>query len=333
MNSEEIFRRIWKDRNLLTYGLWPISLFYSTAVELRRLGYSSGLFAVENFHIPIIVIGNLTVGGTGKTPLTIWAVKFLTERGYSPGVISRGYGRSDPELTRMVTDLSTAEEVADEPLLIKRQTNAPVAVAQKRSDAIRMLMRETDCDVFISDDGLQHLSISSDLKVLLIDGQERFGNNFCLPAGPLRESSRRVNAFDLVIANGQGQANEYSMDCKFTEAVNVLNRSQTRPLNSFVGDAVKAVAGIQNQDRFFDMLKEQGIESINHSFPDHHDFIPSEFEEISAGSQTILMTEKDAVKCERFAGPDWWYVGIEATPEASFQEVFARSVANIVDAR
>ena len=332
MNLEEIFPRIWKDRNPLAYGLWPISMFYSTAVELRRLGYSSGLFAVEHFNFPTIVIGNLTVGGTGKTPLTIWAVNFLKECGYSPGVISRGYGRQDPWRSRMVTQDSTPEEVADEPLLIMRQTNAPVAVANKRSDAIRMLMRESDCDIIVSDDGLQHLSISTDLKVVLIDGQERFGNNFCLPAGPLRESSRHISAFDLVIVNGQGQANEYSMICSFTEAVNLLDKSQTRSMDSFVGENVTAVAGIRNPERFFDMLKQQGIESVNHPFADHHDFIPSEFEQIPT-DRPVLMTEKDAVKCEQFAGPDWWYIGLEAKPEASFQEVFVRSVEKIMSRR
>lgn len=332
MNLDDFFQRIWKDRNPLAYGLWPVSLFYSTAVELRRLGYRSGLLAVENLNFPTIVIGNLTVGGTGKTPLTIWAVNFLRERGYSPGVISRGYGRRDPGQARMVTEESMPEEVADEPLLIMRQTNAPVAVANNRSDAIRLLMRESSCDIVISDDGLQHLAITSDLKVLLIDGQERFGNKFCLPAGPLRESSRRADDFDLVVVNGQGRADEYSMECSFTEAVNLLDRSQTRPMDSFAGDRVTAVAGIRHPDRFFGMLKQQGIESVNHSFPDHHDFIPSEFEKVSA-DRPILMTEKDAVKCERFAGPDWWYVGLEAKPDASFQEVFATSVETIMSGR
>ncbi len=328
MKPEDFFQRVWKDRNLVAWGLWPASLLYSTLATLRRFGYSSGLFAVEKFSLPIVVIGNLTVGGTGKTPLTIWAVEFLRSAGYSPGVISRGYGRRSTENCLVDSD-STPALVGDEPLVIWRRTGAPVAVARRRADAVRLLMRAHDCNVFISDDGLQHLSIASDLKVLLIDAEERFGNGFCLPAGPLRESVRNSRRCDLTIVNGAGRAGEYSMTSDMNEAVNLLDGSKTRPLGSFAGQAVSAFAGIRHSDRFFESLRQQGIQSDIYSFPDHHDFSDSDFDAIGKAGEPVLMTEKDAVKCARFASSDWWYVRFDVLPENDFQKAFADKVAAI----
>ena len=329
MNLDEFFRQVWKDRNLTALGFWPLSLLYSTIVEIRRFGFSCGLFAVEHFQFPIIVIGNLTVGGTGKTPLTIWAVENLKNSGYSPGVISRGYGRRISE-THLVGVDSTPDIAGDEPLVIWRRTNVPVAVSRQRADAIRLLIKEKDCNIFISDDGLQHLSIESDLKIMLIDGEERFGNGFCLPAGPLRESSRHVHSVDLKLVNGTGQKNEFSMACKLTEAVNLLNNSKTRTLDSFAGENVSAIAGIRNPKRFFKLLTEQNIQSKNFSFPDHHDFTREDLSAILPPDDIVLMTEKDAVKCAQFASPNWWCVNLEAIPEDAFQNAFADRVSAIV---
>ena len=329
MNLDDFFRQVWKDRNPTALGFWPLSLLYSTLVEIRRFGYSCGLFAVEHFQFPIIVIGNLTVGGTGKTPLTIWAVEHLKNAGYSPGVISRGYGRRVAE-THLVGEDSTPDIAGDEPLVIWRRTNVPVAVARQRSDAIRLLIKEKDCNIFISDDGLQHLSIESDLKIMLIDGDERFGNGFCLPAGPLRESSRHANRVDLKLVNGTAQTDEYSMACKLTEAVNLLNNAKTRTLESFAGETVSAVAGIRNPKRFFKLLAERNIQSKNHSFPDHHDFTREDLSAILSTDDIVLMTEKDAVKCVQFASPNWWCVKLEAIPETAFQNAFSDRVSAIV---
>ncbi len=333
MTFDDFLRRTWRERSLITYALWPISLAYSSLVEARRIGYSTGLFAVEKFTHPIIVIGNLTVGGTGKTPLTIWAVNCLRDAGYSPGVISRGYGRRNSRRTRMVNGTSTAREVGDEPLLIWRHSGAPVAVAERRADAVRMLLREANCDIFVSDDGLQHLAIDSDLKVVLIDGEERFGNGYCLPAGPLREHSGRVHSFDLKIVNGIATADEYAMDCQFTEAVNLLDPTKRMPLSDFVDQKVTAIAGIRHPHKFFNMLADAGIHSDNHSFADHYDYVPSDFESILDLDGPLLMTEKDAVKCMQFAAANWWYVGIEAVPGADFKAAFADKVSAIASPR
>ncbi len=330
MSLQNFFRRVWKDRNPIALGLSPISLLYGSVVALRRLGYTSGLLAVEKFNRPIVVIGNLTVGGTGKTPLTIWVVNLLKRSGYTPGVVSRGYGRRDTA-TRLVGMDSSSEEVGDEPLVIWRRTGVPVAVAKRRTDAVRLLMKESDCDIFISDDGLQHLAIAADLKILLIDGEERFGNGFCLPAGPLRESKSHAAQCDLVIVNGQGGAGEFSMDCQFVEVTNVTDQMKTCRFTDLADETIVAVAGIRHPERFFAMLKKQGIKSRNLPFPDHHPFSPHELETFLNPAETVLMTEKDAVKCASMASPNWWYVTLEVTPDTAFKNAFLSRVATMVN--
>ena len=329
MTVDEFFRPIWKDRKFAAYGLWPISLVYMAVVELRRLGYATGLLGVEHFSQPVVVFGNLTVGGTGKTPLTIWAVNYLKDAGFRPGVISRGYGRRNSENTRLVDATADAQDVGDEPLVIWQATSAPVAVAKRRADAIRLLMKECDCDVFLSDDGLQHLSLATDLKILLIDGRERFGNRFCLPAGPLREPVYRATDFDLTIVNGQGQPDEYSMQCELTEAINLLDNTKVLQLDSLAGKPVFAFAGIRHPEKFFGMLKACGIESRDHSFSDHHEFDQQDFDSVQGSDHVVLMTEKDAVKCMEFAQPNWWYVRLKAEPEKAFQEEFSRRLKQL----
>ncbi len=329
MTVDAFFQQIWQNRNLTAYGLWPVSLLYQAVVELRRLGYVTGLLGTEHFTQPILVFGNLTVGGSGKTPLTIWAANHLKEAGFSPGIISRGYGRRHPEQTRVVDATCTAEEVGDEPLVIWHATQLPVAVARRRADAIRILMKQCDCNIYLSDDGLQHLSLATDLKVLLIDGQERFGNGFCLPAGPLRERASRASAFDLTIVNGKGQANEYTMQCDLADVVNLYDSTRVTQLNTFINKPVFAFAGTRHPDRFFAMLKSHGIESENLAFPDHHEFTVHDFDLVTGSEKIVLMTEKDAVKCAEFAKPDWWYVKLEAKPETNFQNAFTEMVTRL----
>ncbi len=330
MDLDAFFRRIWQDRNPIALGLWPLSLFYRSAVALRKFGYGCGLLAVEKFNLPIMVIGNLTVGGTGKTPLTIWTVEFLQQAGFKPGVISRGYGRRSTQ-TLQVSSYSTPDLVGDEPLVIWHRTGAPVAVANRRADAVRLLMKESDCDILVSDDGLQHLALSADLKILLIDGQERFGNGFCLPAGPLREGSGNTRRYDLTVVNGTGSEGEFSMECKLVDATNLLDGTQTRKLSELTAGPITAFAGIRHSNRFFELLREQGIESDNYSFPDHHEYTRGDFNKMPAAAETVLMTEKDAVKCAEFAAPNWWSVRLEAMPERAFQKRLSDRVASFVN--
>ncbi len=329
MTIHRALQSVWKDRNPVAWLLWPLSLLYCSAVEFRRFLYWIGLFPVIDLDKPVIVIGNLTVGGTGKTPLTIWLVEFLQQLGFSPGVVSRGYGRSDRLATILVQPTSDSTEVGDEPLLISRRTRVPVAVSKRRIDAIRLLDQQASCDIFVSDDGLQHLSIQADVSIALVDGKERFGNSFCLPAGPLRERSNRFGFADFRLVRGVGSADEYSMLDRVVRVSNILDPGQEIQMQSFLDEEVIAVAGIHNPQRFFDLLKQHRIKSKNIEFQDHHQFTLADFREFVEAGATVIMTEKDAVKCEQFAQDNWWYVAIEVQPDRKFVLALEETLSQI----
>lgn len=333
MTVHQALQLIWKDRNPIAWLLWPLSLVYCCVVELRRFLYSIGLFAITRFDQPFIVIGNLTVGGTGKTPLTVWLVNFLKENGYSPAVVSRGYGRINTDVTMLVSPASDPIEVGDEPVLISRRTQSPVAVSKYRIDAVRLLNQHTNCDIVVSDDGLQHLSIEPSLTIALIDGEERFGNSFCLPAGPLREGTSRLKSVDFKLVRGIGTEGEYSMNYRIDRVVNVCDPRRSRSIESLVDEQVVAVAGIRNSHRFFDLLEECGVRSRNIPFPDHHRFTIEDFHTLNDSETTVVMTEKDAVKCEYFAGANWWYVAIDANPEPQFVTALKDSLSRLTTHR
>lgn len=265
------------------------------------------------------MVGNITVGGTGKTPLAIWLANYLKTGGYRPGIISRGYGRNTAQ-TLSVTIRSNPDDVGDEPLLMARRTNLPVAVAAKRSDAVDMLLNETDCDIFISDDGLQHLALKSDLSIALVNSDELFGNAFCLPAGPLREPKHRFEKADMKVCSGSKYEGMYHVEMVMPRARNLCDGTQTRTLESFRDETVNAVAGIRNPQRFFDRLRGQEIEVREHPFQDHHRYAESDFIEFDSSEVALLMTEKDAVKCSAFARPNWWAVELDVVPEKKFTE-------------
>ena len=328
MTIENFLQTTWKTRNPVALLLWPVSLVYCAIAELRRLAYSCGLMPVTHYDVPVIVVGNITVGGTGKTPFTIWLVDQLCKKGFSPGVVSRGYGRKNSS-TRFVTPHCDPEDVGDEPLLIARRTGVPVAVSKRRTEAINLLRRESDCDIFVSDDGLQHYELASDLSIALIDGQERFGNSFCLPAGPLRERASRLNSFDLKIVKGDMESNEYSMTYVGIEAVNVKDRNKTRSLESLKNRKITAIAGIRNTLSFSDLLSGSELNFTFIPFPDHHSFTESDFTDYLDQSDEILMTEKDAVKCEAFADSNWWYVTINANPTPSFVSALSARISQL----
>lgn len=319
------FQSVWKSRNPIALLLWPISLIYCAIVNLRRLTYASGLVPVARFNNPIVAIGNLTVGGTGKTPFTIWLVNHLSDNGFRPGVVSRGYGRRDISNILMVNSDSDPVEVGDEPLVIARRTGVPVAVSKKRSDAVRLLLERTDCDIFVCDDALQHYPLATDLSIALIDAQTRFGNGFCLPAGPLREPRSRLNSVALQMTKGEGQSGEYSMRYEVTQVINVKDNENRQGADFLRGEKVTAVAGIANPDNFFKLLQSLETELTKISFPDHHQFTERDFDSIDQADVKLVMTEKDAVKCRDFAEDNWWYVAIDAkVPEKFVAELSDR---------
>ncbi|MFT3762064.1 MAG: tetraacyldisaccharide 4'-kinase [Pseudoxanthomonas sp.] len=315
---------------------------YGRATALRRGLFARGAFKRRRVDVPVVVVGNLTVGGTGKTPLTIAIVQRLREAGWNPGVASRGYGRSDERGALWVEKGTAPAYGGDEPVLIAARTGAPVRVDRDRVAAARELA-EAGCDVVVCDDGLQHYRLWRDVEIEVIDGRRRYGNNCLLPAGPLREPVERGARCDFRVVNlgmaddeagGEAGFGEWPMRLLAGSAQPLLG-GRAVPLERFRGHRVHAVAGIGNPQRFFDMLRGYGIGVVPHAFADHHRYAAQDF---AFGSELpVLMTEKDAVKCMAFAG-EWHYsVPVDAQlPEAFWAGLLdkaAKAKAEIVSRR
>jgi len=310
----------WYGRGRVPWWCWPLAALYGGVVRLRRLMYRHGWLRSEKLPVPVIVVGNLTAGGTGKTPLTIALAGALRAHGHRPGVVSRGYGgnRREPLL---LGDQPVVAEVGDEPCLI-RASGVPVAVGRDRPAAARLLL-EAGCDVLLADDGLQHYRLARDVEICVIDGARRFGNGRLLPLGPLREPLSRLRDVDFRVCNGAAAADgEVRMRLEGGTA-RALADDREQSLAVWRGQRVHAVAGIGNPRRFFDSLRAQGLEVIEHPFADHHAFAPSELE--FGDGLPLLMTAKDAVKCHAFARDDWWSVPVRAVlPETFFDALLGR---------
>lgn len=298
----------------------PLALLYGGVIGLRRMFYRTGWLRSQRLPVPVVVVGNLTVGGTGKTPLTIAVAAHLQECGFRPGVVSRGYGGSQQD-PLLLDERPDPAKVGDEPCLI-HASGVPVAVGRDRPAAARLLL-EIGCDVVIADDGLQHYRLARDVEICVIDGRRGFGNGRLLPAGPLREPLQRLQAVDLRVCNGADMADAWTMWLRGGE-VRELARDRRQSLDAFAGRQVHAVAAIGNPHRFFDSLRGHGIEVIEHAFPDHHAFVPADLE--FSDELPVLMTDKDAIKCRRFAQPDWWRVPVQAELPDGFHAALRRRV-------
>lgn len=292
----------------------PLSWLFAVLIRLRRILYRKGILRSTRLGVPVIVVGNITVGGSGKTPLTIWLVERLREWGWQPGIASRGYGAAADEATRVETNGDPAA-VGDEPLLLARRTGRPVAIAKRRAEAGALLIA-SGCDIIVTDDGLQHYALARDLEIAMVDGARRFGNGRLLPAGPLREPLSRLDYVDLVVAKGRAQAGEFAMELTASCWRNVADPGLTRPVDYFQGKSAHAVAGIAYPPSFFELLRRLGVHVIEHPLPDHHRFSPHELS--FDDSLPVLMTEKDAVKCRDFAADKAWYLEVEACFDTSF---------------
>lgn len=302
--------------------LRALSGLFGWIARRRRAAFVSGRKPGARVALPLIVVGNLAVGGAGKTPLTLALVEALRARGFRPGVISRGYGRVERAACRVQPD-DSASKVGDEPLLIARRSRAPVAVAARRIEAAQVLIDSGEVDVLIADDGLQHYALARDIEILVIDGKRRFGNGLVLPAGPLREPPARAQACDFIVLNaGTPQAGEIPMRLELDQAWPLL-RGPARGLHEFIGQPLHAVAGIADPQRFFDALRAHGLAPQTHGFADHHAFTAAD---LDFGDQApLLMTEKDAVKCSRFARANWYAVpALARLPESFFDALAAR---------
>lgn len=286
-------------------------------VVLRRWLYRLGILHSESVAVPVIIVGNITVGGSGKTPLVLWLAELLRQRGYRPGLISRGYGGAAASWPQTVSADSDPRLVGDEALLLARRSACPMVVGPDRVAAARQLLAEHDVNIILSDDGMQHYRLARDIEIAVLDGQRRLANGLCLPAGPLREPGARLRSVDFVIANGHGAVGEWSMQLEAGEAV-ALDGGERRPVSTFTGEPVHAVAGIGNPRRFFDTLRGLGLEPIEHAFPDHHPYRKGELD--FSDTAPVLMTEKDAVKYLDYAGDRHWYLPVTARLSDQFGE-------------
>jgi tetraacyldisaccharide 4'-kinase len=296
--------------------LTPASLVYCGLSRLRRLLYRAGLLNRHRIPVQVIIVGNLTAGGTGKTPLVTWLVDFLSASGYRPGVIARGYkgrARHWPQPARVDSDPLV---VGDEAAFLADRCGCPVVVGPDRVAAARALLQQGECDLIIADDGLQHYALERDIEIVVIDGVRRFGNGFCLPAGPLRESSERLAEVDLVVVNGTGGPGEYPMTVRPECAVSLEPGIPPRELAGFRHQSVHAVAGIGNPVRFFASLREAGMRLEEHVFPDHHAYVAADLD--YGDDRPVVMTEKDAVKCRNFGLRNCWYIPVTIEMSAEF---------------
>jgi tetraacyldisaccharide 4'-kinase len=313
---EQRLTELWYRERARASLLAPLGWLYGALVQARRRAYTSGWLATQRAGAPVVVVGNLTVGGTGKTPLTIFLAQQLRGAGLAVGIVSRGYRRRGREPRAVPTDADW-RVVGDEPLILARRSACPTVVAADRVAGARALVAR-GAQVILADDGLQHLRLARDCEVVVIDGARGFGNGRMLPAGPLREPAARLRQADVVVVNGapehaslgpaQGTALEMRLIAQ--HAARVDGQAAPRPLADFRGTRVHAVAGIGNPPRFFRELRSHGLEVIEHRFADHHALTAAE---VSFGDQLpVLMTEKDAVKCTAFADPRLWYVPVSA---------------------
>lgn len=307
-----LVRRWYGPRPILL--LRPLSVVFGALAVLRRLSYRIGLRRIHRSSVPVLVVGNLTVGGSGKTPLLLALIDGLRARGWRPGVIARGHGGTEAGPIRLPEQPDPAR-FGDEPSLVATRAHVPVVIGRNRSAAARILEDSGEVDVLLADDGLQHYALARDVELLVIDGRRGFGNGALLPAGPLREPASRAMCCDLVVRNGgEPQVGEWAMQVQAGALRPLVPASAG--LDALVGAKVHAVAGIGEPARFFDTLRSLGVDPIEHPFPDHHAFEPADLE--FGDARPVLMTEKDAVKCLRFARPGWFALPVDARLPAGF---------------
>lgn len=325
--------RSWYKQAYWSYLLAPLSLLFALISGLRRALFKLGLSKQNEFSVPVIVVGNISVGGTGKTPFTVYLVELLKQQGFKPGIVSRGYGAEPlesepfPRVVKPDTDVALS---GDEPKLLAMRTGVPVVIAPKRSDAVNLLSKDFDCDVVISDDGLQHYAMARDIEIVLLDKQRGVGNGWLLPVGPLREGVGRLNTVDLVIENA-GFSNEPSLDYRLTPSLPYQIADREKQLNT-QGD-IHLVSGIGNPQRFLDTATGMGLSVASTTwFPDHHKFTLADFAHFNA-EDIVVMTEKDAVKCINLR-PDidtsYWYVlPIQACISSSTEQQIIKTLEQI----
>jgi tetraacyldisaccharide 4'-kinase len=329
--QEQVVAAWYQPRPTLAAWLaWPLSILFGLVARMRRAMYARGIFRVERVPVPVVVVGNITAGGSGKTPLVIALAEALRERGFHPGVVSRGHGGRGG--VRAVSPDSDPAVVGDEPPMVAA-AGLSVWVGRRRAAAARALLAaHPECDVVICDDGLQHYALGRDVEIAVVDATRGFGNGLLMPAGPLREPEARLDEVDAVVRLVSGELpHETQGDGRSTFMTheprpwrNVRDPARTDDGARFRGEGVHAVAGIGHPQRFFAMLRAQGLAPVEHPFPDHQAFHPRDVD--FPGARAILMTQKDAVKCASFADERFWYLPIRAVLDPSLVAFVERKI-------
>ena len=319
---------VWYEGSRWIWALRPLSWLYRTGVFLRR-AWRRWLNPPPALPAPVAVVGNLSVGGTGKTPLVVWLALRLRSLGISVGVVCRGYWGDSPTWPREVDAATNPAEVGEEAVLIAAQTGCPVFAGPDRAAAAQALCERHAVAIILSDDGLQHLGLSRQLEILVVDGKRRYGNGLCLPAGPLREPRGRARSVDWVLVHGgEPRQGEHRFDLEVRHLRSLLDGG-TRPLSDLAGQTVHAVCGIGNPARFLESLASAGIDAIPHIYEDHYVFRAGQLD--FADGHAVVMTPKDAVKCERFARERWYSLEVDVALDAEAAEQIIGSVQQVIE--
>jgi len=331
--------RAWDRQAGWLWLFWPLAYIFRLAAAARKNKQQTQADG-SNIPIPVIVVGNISVGGTGKTPFVITLAKHLQKQGLQPGIVSRGYKSNAAHYPLLVDSNASAYEVGDEALLIAEKTQCPMVIDADRRRAAEYLAHHAQCNLIISDDGLQHYRMHRDLEIAVVDGQRLFANGLTLPAGPLREPVSRLRSVDHIVVNGEPRhsspalAAAVVMKLAPTFLVNMVSGEKkafsVAPFN--IGNRVQAVSGIGNPERFFALLEQLPYQVEKYCFPDHHAFTLEDFEKLELDShQPVVITEKDAVKCRSFAKDNFWYLVVEVKLPESFLELLTHQIKVLVD--
>jgi tetraacyldisaccharide 4'-kinase len=320
----------WYQISPLHLLLWPLSMLFALLTTLRRALYRIGILRTTRLPVPVVVVGNISVGGTGKTPLVIWLARRLRESGFVPGIVSRGYGGS-AILPQQITNHSDPRLAGDEAVLLARRAGCPVWIGANRAAAANALLAaHVQCNVVISDDGLQHYALARDVEIVVIDGDRGFGNEMLLPAGPLREGRWRLDGISALVINGTATFPReilpagipaFDMTLAGKIFINLLNPQLTVGPEYFLDRNVHAIAAIGSPQRFFRQLRDLGISFTAHPFPDHYAFDANDF--AFNHGDTVIMTEKDAVKCDGFCTENFWALPVDADMDIAFGTLIA----------
>lgn len=333
MSWAERLVNAWYQGHPALYLLRPLEWLYRAVVQRKRRRFVAGLSPSYRAPVPVIVVGNITVGGTGKTPLILYLIEHCRARGLRVGVVSRGYGAQPPSLPWRVTAAQSAREAGDEPLLLVQRSGVALMIDPDRARAVQALLSAEPLDLILCDDGLQHYRLARDLELVLIDAARGLGNRRCLPAGPLREPEERLQSVDALLLNGASSDSHegFGFTLQPTALVNLAS-GERQALDFFPpGQALHAVAGIGNPQRFFRTLEALNWQPIAHAFADHATYSAAAL--AFSPSLPLLMTEKDAVKCRAFAQPDWWYLAVDARPSPDFGAWLDAKLDTLLSAR